>query len=219
MKLLQDKVAVITGVNSGIGRRTAELFAEQGARIVGVDIRTDRMEELKTREPEPKFPFRARVALVGSEVDDPEFTKLLESCGAYVAADRYCFGSLPGREEIVLEDGKDALQCIADYYMWGNQCPRAMGAENIIGRKRYLFELAQEYKADGIIVENMKFCEYWGYERAQDGMWFYEGYELPRSIPVCQIEKDYTSAASGQLRTRFQAFIESLEIKKIQAQQ
>ena len=32
-------------------------------------------------------------------------------------------------------------------------------------------------------------------------------------------EKDYTSAASGQLRTRFQAFIESLEIKKIQAQQ
>ena len=49
MKLLQDKVAVITGVNSGIGRRTAELFAEQGARIVGVDIRTDRMEELKTQ--------------------------------------------------------------------------------------------------------------------------------------------------------------------------
>jgi DeoR family transcriptional regulator of aga operon len=24
-------------------------------------------------------------------------------------------------------------------------------------------------------------------QRAQDGMWFYEGYELPRSIPVCQI--------------------------------
>ena len=65
----------------------------------------------------------------------------------------------------------------------------------------------------------MKFCEYWGYERAQDGMWFYEGYQLPRRIPVCQIEKDYTSAASGQLRTRFQAFIESLEIKQIQANQ
>lgn len=47
MKLLQDKVVVITGVNSGIGRCTAELFAQQGARIVGVDIRTDRMEELK----------------------------------------------------------------------------------------------------------------------------------------------------------------------------
>ena len=49
MKLLQEKVAVITGVNSGIGRRTAELFAQQGAKIVGVDIRTDRMEDLKAK--------------------------------------------------------------------------------------------------------------------------------------------------------------------------
>lgn len=49
MKLLQDKVAVISGVNSGIGRRTAELFAQHGANVVGVDIRTDRMEELKVK--------------------------------------------------------------------------------------------------------------------------------------------------------------------------
>lgn len=43
-----------------------------------------------------------------------------------------------------------------------------------------------------------------------------EGYELPGTMPVCQIEKDYTNAATGQLRTRFQAFVESLEIKRIQ---
>lgn len=49
MKLLSDKVAVITGVNSGIGRKTAEIFAEQGALIAGVDIRTDRMEDLKNK--------------------------------------------------------------------------------------------------------------------------------------------------------------------------
>ena len=177
------------------------------------------LAELKKRKPDAKNPYRARVAIVGSEIDDPEFTKMLEMAGGMVVADRYCFGSMPGREEIPLEEGKDVLQSIADYYMWRNQCPRAMGPENIIARKKYIFDLAEKYRADGIIVENMKFCEYWGYERAQDGMWFYEGYELPRSIPVCQIEKDYTSAASGQLRTRFQAFIESLEIKKIQAQQ
>ena len=46
--------------------------------------------------------------------------------------------------------------------------------------------------------------------------WLRESYELPESLPVCQIERDYTIAATGQLRTRFQAFVESLEIKRIQ---
>ena len=156
--------------------------------------------------------------VAGSEIDDPEFTKLLEGCGAFVAADRYCFGSLPGREEIVIGEGKDALQAIADHYMYVNQCPRAMGPENIVGRKRYLFDLAKEYGAEGIILENMKFCEYWGYERAQAAQWMQEGFALPDTLPVCQIERDYTVAAAGQLRTRFQAFVESLEIKHIQAE-
>lgn len=175
------------------------------------------LEEIRRREPDEKPWYRARVMVAGSEIDDPEFTKLLESCGAFVAADRYCFGSLPGREEILIKDGQDALQAIAEKYMYDNQCPRAMGPVNIVNRKQYLYALAKEYGAEGVIVENMKFCEYWGYERAQAAQWMQEGYELPETLPVCQIEKDYTNAATGQLRTRFQAFVESLEIKRIQA--
>ena len=63
-----------------------------------------------------------------------------------------------------------------------------------------------------MIVESNKFCEYWSYERVADTL------ILPRDfgLPVCSIEKEYINSASGQLRTRFQAFVESLEIKKIQ---
>ncbi len=176
------------------------------------------LEEIKQREPEPKFPFRARVMVAGSEIDDPDFTKLLESCGAYVVADRYCFGSIPGREEIIVRPGEDVLQAIADHYIQTNQCPRAMGPENVVARKQFLYKIAQEYGAEGVIVENMKFCEYWGYERAQAAQWMRDGFSLPGTLPVCQIEKDYTNAATGQLRTRFQAFVESLEIKRIQSE-
>ena len=38
-------------------------------------------------------------------------------------------------------------------------------------------------------------------------------------VPCCTIEKEYALGSVGQLRTRFQAFVESLEIKQIQAKE
>ena len=169
-------------------------------------------EELKTRQPELRSPFCIRVVLAGAENDDPYFTQLLESCGALVVADRYCYGSLPGREEIHVAEGQSPLDAIARHYLSPSMCPRFMPQEDMRGRKKYLADLVREYHADGLIVASNKFCEYWSYERTMDAL------ILPRDfgIPTCSIEKEYVNSASGQLRTRFQAFIESVEIKKIQ---
>ena len=175
-------------------------------------ILRDIAEDLKTREPDARIPWRCKVVLAGSENDDPYFTQLIEECGALVVADRHCFGSLPGREEIELPEGKDVLTAIAEHYLLHEQCPRFMEQHTMRERKEYLANLAKEYKADGIIIEQMKFCEYWSYERTIDTI------VIPRDygIPLCSIEKEYVNTAIGQLRTRFQAFIESIEIKKIQ---
>lgn len=170
------------------------------------------LEELKTREPEKKFPFRARVALVGSEVDDPEFTKLIEMCGAMVVADRYCFGSFPSREQIEIKDGETAFDAICRHYLYWNQCARFMDGFKIDQRHAIATELVEDFKADGIIYENMKFCEFWSYEKVLANHIFTN----EKHIPCCTIEKEYSLGAVGQLRTRFQAFIESLEIKSIQ---
>ena len=170
------------------------------------------LEELKTREPEAKFPFRARVALVGSEVDDPEFTKLIESCGAMVVADRYCFGSFPGREIIEIKEGESAFDAVCRHYLHWSQCARFMDGDKIDQRHREVERLVKEFKADGVIYENMKFCEFWSYEKVLASHIFTN--EL--NIPCCTIEKEYSLGAVGQLRTRFQAFIEALEIKNIQ---
>ena len=170
------------------------------------------LEEIKTRQPEENFPYRARVALVGSEIDDPDFTKLIESCGAMVVADRYCFGSFPSREQIEILPGETAFDAICRHYLHWNQCARFMDGMKIDQRHSEVKRLVDEFKADGVIYENMKFCEFWSYEKVLASHIFVN--EL--HIPTCTIEKEYALGAVGQLRTRFQAFIESLEIKNIQ---
>lgn len=169
-------------------------------------------EELKTREPDAKKNFRAKVVVVGSEMDDPDFTKLMEESGALVVADRYCFGSLPGREEIELTDDGDVLEEIILHYMKTSQCPRYMSQDKVHGRKEYVRQLVNDYHADGVIYEQLKFCEFWGYERALASHIMTNEF----GIPSVTVDRQYTANASGQLRTRVQAFVESLEIKKIQ---
>ena len=168
----------------------------------------------KKRKPEPEFPFRARIVLAGSEVDDPEFTKLIEMCGAMVVADRYCFGSLPSREEIEIADGEDAFTAICRHYLHWNQCARFMDGMKIDQRHNELKRLVDEYHADGVIYENMKFCEFWSYEKVLASHIMTE----ECGVPCATIEKEYALGSVGQLRTRFQAFVESLEIKKINAE-
>ena len=170
------------------------------------------LEELKTREPDVKPPYRARVAIVGSEIDDPGFTKLLEECGALVVSDRYCFGSTPGREVLELKDDEPALEQICRRYMELSECARYISDEKVAQRRETADRLAREYRADGIIYEQMKYCDFWGFERALVSHIMSE----EKGWPVLSIDRFYNAKASGQLRTRFQAFVESLEIKRIQ---
>ena len=169
------------------------------------------LKELKKRKPDEKPPFRARVAIVGSEIDDPNLTKLIEGCGALVVSDRFCFGSTPGRQVIKLNDEEDALTQICRQYMETSECARWIADEKVKQRRETADRLAREYKAEGIIYEQMKYCDYWGFERALVSHIMHDEY----GWPVLSIDRLYNNGNSGQLRTRCQAFVESLEIKRI----
>ena len=170
------------------------------------------LEELKTREPDAKKQFRAKVVVVGSEIDDVDMIKLVEESGALVVADRFCYGSLPGRQEIILNDEEDVLTQICRQYMMSCMCPRHMDTPKMNRRRAYVNEIAKEYHADGIIYEQMKFCDPWAYERMMGTHILREEY----GYPVLSIDRPYAVGSSGQIRTRVQAFVESIEIKKIQ---
>ena len=177
-----------------------------------IDKLEETLEELKTRQPDAKNRFRARVVLVGSEVDDVDVVRLIEDSGAYVCADRFCYGSFPGRDLIVLTDDEDALTQICRQFMYRGQCPRFMNQAKIQERRRYVAALAEEYRADGIIYEQVKFCDPWAYEKMVGAHVLREDY----GYPVLAVDRPYAIGVSGQMRTRVQAFVESIEIKKIQ---
>lgn len=176
-----------------------------------IDKLRETLEELRKRKPDEKSQFRARVAIVGSEIDDPGLTKLIEGCGALIVSDRFCFGSTPGREVIELNDEEDALTQICRHYMEVAECARYISDEKVKQRRGTSDRLAREYKADGIIYEQMKYCDYWGFERTLVSHVMTEEY----GWPVLSIDRLYITSGSGQLRTRVQAFVESLEIKRI----
>ena len=177
-----------------------------------IDKLEETLEELRTREPDPDPWFKARVLVVGSEVDDTDFIKIIEDSGAFVCADRYCYGSLPGRDPIELNDEEDALTQVCRHYMYSAECPRYMNTEKMDARRAYVDKLASEYNADGIIYQQMKFCDPWAYEKMMGSIILRTRY----GRPVLSVDRPYAIGTSGQMRTRVQAFIESIDIKKIQ---
>ena len=173
------------------------------------------LAEIRTREADAQKNYRVRVAVVGSEIDDPDLIRLIESCGALVVADRYCYGSFPGRQEIVLTDGEDALTQVCRWYLQHTECPRQSALHRVQYRNDHVAQLVHDFKADGAIYEQMKFCTYWSYERVIANQ------IMPRDygIHILSIDRPYIAGQSGQLRTRVQAFVESLEMKQLRSAQ
>ncbi len=73
MNALQDKVAIVTGASSGIGRATARLFAREGASVIVAARRANELNEL-VREIEDSG---GRAKAVAGDVKDEAFNKSL----------------------------------------------------------------------------------------------------------------------------------------------
>ncbi len=148
---------------------------------------------------------KPRILLMGASNDDLRYTEVIESMGCVVVADRYCWGALPGLDPIKVEG--DPYINLAEHYLEICQCPRMM--ERYKDRINYLLQLVNDYKIDGVIYENMKFCELWGFEMltALDGL-------RKAGVQVVKLDREYSLSGEGQLRTRVQAFLETIQGKR-----
>ena len=156
-------------------------------------------DDLQTRT--PLTPCRARLLLVGGHLDDPAYIGIIESQGGLVVGDRLCTGSFPGLQPIP-ETG-DPIAALARHYLTKTSCPRMMEAFH--ERAEDIVSLARGCRADGIVIQILKFCDTWGVEAGT-----LVSYIREAGLPVLRLERDYRLGGEGQLRTRIQAFIESM---------
>jgi benzoyl-CoA reductase/2-hydroxyglutaryl-CoA dehydratase subunit BcrC/BadD/HgdB len=154
--------------------------------------------------------YRARVMIVGGELDDPEYIRIIEEQGGLVVADSTCFGSRLMWEPVD-EAASDPIRALARYYIQERpSCPRMYGDQP--RRIDYTRSLAREYKVDGIIGERLLFCDQWLVEHYMTTL------DLGKDgIPFMVLDREYVLSGQGQIRTRVQAFIETLEGMRNQA--
>ncbi len=153
---------------------------------------------------------RARLLLIGAELDEPGYITALESQGARVVADRLCFGSrsvLPP----LCEDSDDPLDTITRAHFFRPSCARMMG--DFATRWDSIREHAERARADGVVFQRLMFCDPWGADLHNINSRMQE--ESP-PFSFLPLSREYGIVPTGQIRTRIQAFIEKLEIARAQ---
>jgi bzd-type benzoyl-CoA reductase N subunit len=166
------------------------------------ELLSELLDEL--RRSEGNGEYRARLMVVGGELDDPEYIRIVEEQGGLVVADSTCFGSRLMWKP-VNEEEPDPIRALASYYIYDRpSCPRMYGDQP--RRIEYTRELAKEFKVDGIIGERLLFCDQWLVEHYMTGL------DLKQDgIPFLTLDREYILSGKGQLRTRVQAFLETIE--------
>jgi len=168
------------------------------------------LEEVKSRNIQAGEK-KIRVLIWGSLIDNIALTKLIEDCGYDIVMDDTAIGSRTFGHEVELT--ADPLDGLVDRYLNKLVCPqcfRETGSTrdaDLENRFGYLKKFAQDWKVDAVILNIIRNCDIHGYEVPELKHYLKEA----AGLPVMSIEQDYSTAALETLRTRFQAFAESIE--------
>lgn len=146
---------------------------------------------------------RARLMLIGSALDDPEYVKVIEDKGGLFVADALCYGSRSFNSLMEIDD-QDVLGSVARYYLTRIVCPRMM--DNRVELQQWVADTAKEYRVDGVVYEKMQYCECWGGESM-----FLEPKLAEEGIPMLTLEREEHMSNAGQLAIRAEAFVEMIE--------
>ena len=157
------------------------------------------LDKLDGRDAAPGY--KKRIFLYGSELDDPEWVRVVEDQGALVVADGICFGARMFWD--LVDEESEPMEALARRYHERWSCPRMVDRKRRQGRIK---EIVRDWNVDGIVGEQIVFCQLWGSEKVMTEL---EARET--GIPILWLEREYLLGGTGQMKTRVQAFLESME--------
>lgn len=144
----------------------------------------------------PAQKYDLHIGLAGARPGN-DIRNLLENMGADVVFDLTCTGL---NRSFQLDEGQ-ILHSYAKALLGQIPCMRMMEAG-----QRSQFIDSYKGRVDGIIYHTIQFCDIYSYE--------YQMLREKKDLPLVLVETDATRQCSGQIRTRIEAFLESLRQAK-----
>ncbi len=170
------------------------------------------ISEVKSRSKGPPK-RRARLMIWSSTLDDTEVMNVFES-SANVVMDDSCGGFRPFRANV--KPTADPIDGLADYYMNEITCARtfrqaAIGEtkkdypKDLASRFGYVKTIVKDWKINGAILFLVRYCDPFAFEMPS-----FKDYLNSIGVPSTYIEYDYTVGALAPMKTRVEAFIETI---------
>lgn len=178
----------------------------------GNELLTQVISEVKSRQ---NGPARKPVRLLvwSATLDDTDIMQIFE-LGANVVMDDSCGGFRPFRAEVKLTD--DPIDGLANYYLKEITCARTFRQatlgettknydRDLQSRFGYFKGMVKDWKINGAILFLVRYCDPFAFE-----MPALKDYLKSIGIPSTYIEYDYTQGGLAPLRTRVEAFLETI---------
>ena len=140
--------------------------------------------------------------LVSSELmDDPSYLEVIEGTGAAVVMDDLDIASRYFWEPVKTDEG-DAYDALARRYLYGPAGPRMWWWHRMADQ---VVDWVRDFRADGVVLMTQIYCR-------PSEMWtpFLMSRLKEAGIPAISTVREYTLTNVGQLRTRMEAFVETL---------
>ena len=155
-----------------------------------------------------RFIPATRLIYTGGHADSRELFRLFNNYGADIVADDLGFGTRAS--DCLISNTGDSLKDIIDFYFdLKPQASRQLGRQR--ERMERIVDKVKEFGADGVVMTRVAMCDIWAFEQLMA-----RNHLLEKNIPLLELEVSYLPDGEGQLKTRAQAFIESINIRKMQ---